>query len=174
MSPSRGYEDYSGLDLTRIIVKPLYFGMLVNIIAPMAGLFVCYWLNNQDTPMENRVGDFANTLYYIIGAVALSQAGLALWWRQKSFARPMVRSMESFEDDLRDSLIAASKPVFILIAAISLWGYLYFFLTGRFNEGAFVVLFSFVVFQVIRPRQGGLKKLIDRQRQLVKEGKLLR
>lgn len=173
MSPSRGIEDYSDLDLTRIIVKPLYFGMLVNVIAPMAGLFLCYWLNNQEIPQPNRVGDFANTLYYIFGAVAVVQAGLALRWRQKSYEKPMIRTEESFEDDLVGSLMAATRGVLVLIALISVWGYLYFFLTGRFNESAFVVLFSFVVFQIIRPRQGGIQRLIDRQRKMVKEGKFL-
>ncbi len=173
MSRSRGYGDYSGLDLTRIIFKPLYFGMLVNVVAPMVGLFVCYWFENQVPPLPNHVGEFANTLYFIIGAVALIHAGLALWLRQKRYATPMIRSEESFEDDLAASLMAASKGLFLLIASISIWGYLYFFLTGRFLEGAIVVLFSFVVFQVIRPRQSGLKRLIDRQRELMEEGKFL-
>jgi len=67
-----------------------------------------------------------------------------------------------------------SRPIFVMIAAISVYGYLYFYLTGRFKETVFLVLFSFLVFQVIRPRHAAVKKLVRHQKMLAEKGELLR
>lgn len=166
MSPSRDLPDYGGSDLNQVIVKPLYFGMLINILLPMAGLFACYYYN-QHNLVENRLGLSANSTLWVFGALAFAQAAVALWWRQRRLQVLMVRRAETFEQDLANGLMKASRPVFLLIAAISVWGYLYFFLTGRFTQGAVIVLFSFLVFQVIRPRLGALKKLVDQQRKML-------
>jgi len=162
------FEDKT--DLARIIIKPLYFGLLVNIVIPMGLLLVFFYINNNHY-IENRVGDFANPLFYIFIVLALLEAALALWWRGKLFKQPMIRRPETFENDFSSELLARSKPIFILIASISVYGYVYLMLTGRFTEGVLFVVFSFVVFQVVRPRYGMTRKLIERQQQLVKEGK---
>lgn len=172
MARGYGYSDYEGVDLNRLIVGPLYFGLLVNVVAPMVILFICYWYNNNNL-MDNQLGPNANMVFYLFAAIAIAQGGLALWWRKRLFDKPMIRRPDTFEHDLQRGLINRSRPVFLLIAAISIWGYVYFFLTGRFTEGALIVLFSFVVFQVVRPRQGGLRKLVDHQKNLVDQGKFV-
>jgi len=159
-------------DLARLLVKPLYFGLVVNIIIPMGLLLVCFYINNNNY-VENRVDAFSNILFYIFAIMALAEAGFALWWRTKLYDRPMIRRQETFEGDFVQALVARSKPVFILIASISIYGYIYFFLTGRFTEAVLFVVFSFLVFQVVRPRYGMVQKLIARQEQLVKQGKFL-
>ena len=66
-------------------------------------------------------------------------------------ARPMVKREESFELDIAAELTRRSKPVFLMIAAVAIWGYLWFVLTGQFFESAMFVIFSFIVFQAVRP-----------------------
>lgn len=166
------HENDREYDLTSMIVKPLYFGMLVNIVLPAGLLFVCWFVYNRYYP-ANHVPSLANTLFYIFCAIALAQAGLALWWRNRKFREPMVRRPESFEHDVGTELFARSRPVFLLIAAITVWGYIYFLLTGRFHESVVFIIFSFVVFQVVRPRYGSVRKLIEHQEKLVKEGRLI-
>ena len=153
-------------DLPRILAKPLYFGLLVNIIVPMALLFVCFYLD-KNYSMDNHAGTAANSLFYGLAVLSVAQAGLALWWQRKLFQRPMIRGPETFEQDLATGFLRCCRPVFVIIALISLYGYLYFFLTGRFTESAILVLFSFLVFQVVRPRTGFVKKLIARQQEFV-------
>ena len=160
------------IDLNQTVAKPLYFGLMTNIILPMGLLFVCYYINNN-SPLSSRVGDFANTLFYIFGALSIAQAGFVLWWRNAKFGEPMIRREESFEADFNASMMRIVRPIFITIAAISLYGYLYFFLTGRFQETVFFVIFSFIVFQVVRPRIGFTRKLVARQKDLVKQGRFL-
>jgi len=162
-------DDY---DIVPLVAKPLYLGLLINVVLPMGLLLVCYYLNNKYY-LENRVGDLANTLFYAMVVLALAQGGVALWWRKVLFDRPMVRREETMLEDIQQALVRRSRPVFVLIAAISLYGYVYFYLTGRFREAALVVLFSFIVFQFVRPRINSVRKLIERQRELVKQGKLL-
>ena len=159
-------------DLNRIITKPLYFGLVVNVLVPMGLLFICYYFESQQSGY-NRIGEIANPLFYIFCALALTQAGLALWWRSRLMKQPMIRKQETFEHDLIVNLTAYSQQIFVIIAAISLWGVLYFYLTARFKETVVLVLFSFIVFQFVRPRFAFIHKLIARQEELVKQGKFL-
>jgi len=166
------HEDENEYDLTGMIAKPLYFGMMFNLMIPAGLMFLCYYVNNRFHP-ENHIPEIANALFYIFAALSLVQAGLVLWWRNKRLEQPMVRREESFEHDIATELFRRSKPVFLLIAAITLWGYIYFFLTGRFAESVVFVVFSFVVFQVVRPRYGSVRKLIAYQQKLVKRGEFI-
>ncbi len=159
-------------DLSRIIVKPLYFGLLVNIMLPVALLLVCYYLSNNHY-IENRLGRAANTLFWVFGMLSLMEAGFSLWWRSGLFKKPMIRRLETFESDFTTSLLSRSRPVFLVIASISLYGYVYFFITGRFQEAVFFIVLSFIVFQVVRPRYGYVRKLIKYQKGLVDRGELL-
>jgi len=156
-------------NLTGMISRPLYFGLAVNIMVPVGLLFVCYWIN-QRYFIENRVPEWSNILFYFFVALSLVQAGAALWWRQKRFAEPMVRRPETFEADIAARVMVLSKPIFLLIASISLWTYVHYFLTGRFHEAAVFVVFSFIVFQVVRPRYGSLQRLIAQQKKMVDKG----
>jgi hypothetical protein len=166
----RQFENNS--DLTGIIVKPLYFGLFVNILVPMVLLLLCYYLD-QRGGVVNRVPGMANTLFYIFGVLSLAEAGFALWWRTKLYAQPMIRRRETFEEDFSKALLERSRPIFLVIASISVYGLIYFLLTARFNEAVFLVVFSFLVFQVVRPRYGMVRKLIAYQQKLAEQGKFL-
>ena len=157
---------YNDLDMSRIIAKVLYLGMFINILIPGAVLAGCY-MYDQNYPRYGAGGEFANMLFYLFAVIAVVQAGYAIWWRGKRYNEPIARSQESIEDDLAQGLRQASRPIFILIAAISGWGYLYFAITGRFKECLMFVMISFIVFQVVRPRYGTMKKVIDRQLELL-------
>lgn len=162
----RDHEDY---DVTGMVAKPLYFGMVFNVMIPGALLFACFYIN-QHYPIGNQIPESSNVVFYLFAAISIAQAGLALWWRYKKFGAPMVRRMETLEQDLLRGIMACSRPSFLLIATISLWGFIYFWLTGRFEETALFVVFSFLVFQVVRPRHGAIHKLIDHQTKLAEQG----
>ncbi|MDZ4722462.1 MAG: hypothetical protein SGI97_00900 [candidate division Zixibacteria bacterium] len=170
MIPDTQLDSY---DINKIIVKPLYFGLVNNILLPMVFLFICYYLNTKGT-VENKVGDSANMLFYIFVALALAETGAALWLRASLFKKPMVKSLETLGDDIGDGLLRALRPVFLIIASISVYGLVYFMLTGRFNEAVMLVVFSFVVFQFVRPRFGMADKLIEQQTALAKSGQFLK
>ena len=162
-------EENNNYDLSQLIIKPLYFGLVVNILIPAAGLLICHYIDSN-YGRDNVIGDLANPLFYIFVALALLQAVFALWWRAKRLRRPMVRTEETFEQEMVTGLLCACRPVFVVIAAISAYGYLYFFLTGRFTETVVFIFFSFIVFQLVRPRHGFARKLITRQKRLLEQG----
>lgn len=158
------------VDINRILVRPLYFGMLVNVTAPMALLVVCYFLN-QKQAVGNMVGEMAEMLLYMFGFLALAEVAFVIWWRRQLFAAPMIRSEETFEQDFSDEYNRRCRPLFVLIAATSLYGYLYYFLTGNFQVSIYFVMFSFLAFQLVRPRHGMVRKLLEQQQGLVRQGK---
>jgi small-conductance mechanosensitive channel len=165
--------DNSDYDLNQIVVKPIYFGLVTNILLPMLLFLVCYYIQSHGG-RDNVVGDFANALFFIFAALALLQAALALWWRKRRLKWPMVKGSETFQAEICGGLLRACRPVFAVIAAITLYGYLYYFLTGRFTEMVVFVFFSFIVFQLVRPRHSLARKVIAFQRKLVEQGDLLR
>lgn len=170
MSLSIFDEDY---DLSHIIAKPLYFGMGVNVLLPAILLFVCFHFNNKGT-IGNSAGEMADPMFAIFVVLAAAEAGLAFWLRKKLLKAPMVRSEASFEEDIREQLALRTRPVFMLIASISLWGIVYFFLTGRFEPAMLFVILSFVIFQFVRPRSGSLRKLIRHQKALIDRGEFFK
>lgn len=161
----------TGIDLHKILAKSLYFALAVNVLLPAAGLYVCHYLANNYYP-PNRIGELANPLFYIFGVLTLAQGALAWWWGRKLLDKPMIVSMETIQDDLTKGLLRASKPVSLLVAAMAIYGYIYFALTGRFQETLILVVFSFVGYQVVRPRLGSLEKLVNRQKQMAEQGNL--
>ena len=156
-------------DLSQIIARPLYFALGVNIVLPMVLLGACFYVHTR-TPLDNRVGDFANTLFYIFAFLAAGEAALAYWLRHRSLQAPMIRGEATFEEDFAEQLLVRSRPVFLVIAGISVYGYLYFYLTGRFSEAVLFVVVSFVVFQFVRPRFGGVRKILRHQKELADNG----
>jgi small-conductance mechanosensitive channel len=170
MDSASNNSDY---DLNQVIVKPIYFGLVTNILIPMLLFLVCYYIQSHGG-RGNAAGDFANALFFLFAALALLQAAFALWWRKRRLQWPMVKGSETFEEDIAGGLLRACRPVFVVIAALTLYGYLYFFLTGRFTETVVFVFFSFIVFQLVRPRHSLARKLIALQRKLVEQGDLLR
>ncbi|MEA1981256.1 MAG: hypothetical protein U9N54_09820 [candidate division Zixibacteria bacterium] len=165
-------KDYE-IDYHGIIAKTLYSGMFINILIPMAGLMICYYLD-QKSYVANKAGDMANGLFYVFGLLAVLQAAYAFWMRSRAFRRPMIRHEDTFETDLATGLFKASRPIFLIISSISFYGYIYFYLTGRFKEAVFLVFMSFLIFQVVRPRIGIVKKLVKEQKVLVQKGDFLR
>jgi len=167
-------SDDTGYDLHLMLAKPLYFALFVNVLVPAALLYLCHYATNNNLVQSRIEGELADALFYVFAAAALIQGAAAFGWRRRLFARPMIVSMESFQEDMSSGLMRASRPVSLMVAAISGWGYLYFWLTGRFREAVVLVLFSFVVYQIVRPRLGSLKKLVAYQKQLAEKGQLLR
>ena len=167
----RDDRKYDKFNLTHIIIKPLYFGLAANIIFPGLLLFVCYYLDINSLYTDPVISfELGNTLFILLAALTLANAGLALWMKHQMANSPMIRSKESFEDDLAVSLLEKSKPIFLVIALIAVYGIIYYFLAIRFREAAFFAVFSFLVFQFVRPRVGYVKSLIDKQEKLVEQG----
>lgn len=160
-------------NLHKMIIKPLYLGVLLNIVIPGAMLFVCFYLKNNNS-YTNPLVDFdtMNILFIIFAVLSIIHTGLALWMRQKFFTTPMVQNRDKFEEELTLSLLEKIRPVYFLISVIALYGICYYFLTTKFEEAAFFVVFSFLVFQVVRPRIGFIQKLIDAQLKLIENVQL--
>jgi hypothetical protein len=169
MSTEKSERDY---DLPSMVIMPLYFGLVANILVPMALLLICYYLEMHNPP-SNMLGFNATAVFYLFAVLAVAQGAFALWFRARQFARPMVSQIDRVEEDVKKHLLTRSRPVFMLVGAISLWGVVYYLLSGRFNEGVLFVIFSFVVFQFIRPRYGTVQKLLERQVEMAKRGQLL-
>ena len=159
--------DDNYLQTSDIIAKTLYLGMFTNVLIPMGLLMVCYYIS-QNYRVATQVGEMGNSLFFVFEFLAIAQAVFAFWKKTTTIRKRMNLSEENFQNDLTKEVLLLFRPIFMTIASISLYGYLYFFLTGRFRESAFLVLFSFLVFQFVRPRQGAIEKIIKHQKMLLR------
>ena len=141
-------------------------------VIPMGGLALCYYLNNNHA-VSNSIGSFANTLFYIFALLAVGEGGFLLWYRPQLFAKPMIRRRETFEEDFAEQFDKRSRMLFAMIASISIYGYIYYALTGRFVEAVLFVILSFITFQLVRPRHSIARKWITKQKELAAGGEFL-
>ncbi len=168
LNDSNTNDSDHGVDIITIIAKTLYLGMVTNVIMPAALLFVCYYINENYT-VSNKVGDMSNSLFFVFGILAVGQAVYAYWKKSNDIRKPMATNPEMFADQITIGIVKVFRKIFMIVASISLYGYLYFFLTGRFKDAMFMVLLSFIVFQFIRPRQSAIEKIIMHQKNLLNE-----
>jgi len=165
-------RDTDRYDLARMIAGALYSGLFINIMIPAGLLLVCYFLD-QKGMVDNSIGMFANTLFYIFVVLSVVEGIVAVLWRNRGLAQPMIRRRETIEQDIREQLVVRLRPAFLLLAAVALNGIVYYLLTGRFEEALVFVVLSFVAFQVIRPRYGSLRKTIEQQEDMFEKGQKL-
>lgn len=155
-------------DLTPVIIKPLYFGLMTNILLPTGLLFICYLFEQGGGRSPLLAG--GRGLFVLFAVLGVAMGVYAVWWRRRMVSQPMVRSLETFEEDFTAALLAVSRPVFILIAGIAGLGIVYYFVAAGFREAVFFVVLSFIVFQFVRPRPGSIHRLILKQRDMLRSG----
>lgn len=160
------------VDITHILIKPLYMGLVINILIPTGFLFLIY-LIEKGGGLTSKVGDADGAVFALLAIVAVGLCAYAFWLRRSLGKRPMIRNIASFDRDFTTGLMAGSRQVFILIASIAGLGVLYYFLTGQFRESVIAVVASFVVFQIVRPRYGYVYRLMEQQWEMAERGELL-
>ena len=80
--------DFDKYDLNHIIIKPLYTGLVINILIPMAFILICYYLDNNQS-LYNRIGDSAYGLFIVLAVLSAAQTVYALLMRNKMMSTPM-------------------------------------------------------------------------------------
>lgn len=151
-------------NITGMMAKPLYMGMALNVLLPAALTFVCYWLDNgQKYTNAPFGGDSVNTIFIISGVLTLILAAIALIKKQQLLNKKLVTSENLINDQLTEALTKEMRPIFLMISLIALVGVGSYFMTAEFKPTLFFVMISFVVFQFVRPRTGFIKKLIEKQ-----------
>ncbi len=164
--------DFEKYDINHIVIKPLYLGLVMNIIVPAALIYVCYYLDTNQNWIS-KIGSFSTPLFYIIVALSLIQSGIAFYLRNQLLKKPLIKSEATFSEDLIKALMKTSRPAFALILFIAVYGFFFYLLSAEFEAALLLVVFSFIAFQFIRPRLRFAKKLIETQEDFVAQGKFL-
>lgn len=155
--------DIDSYELHRVMVRPLYLGVGVNIFLPALLLLVAFFLDKQGT-VANTVGDFSTTLFYIFIVISLADIAAAIFIWQKGLKKPVDSNPNLSIEQIGDRFVALYRPVLIIIALIAVYGFVLFMLTGSFHEHLLLTIVSFLAFQIVRPRSGVTQRYIERQR----------
>ncbi len=161
------------VDLNAVLLKPLYLGLLMNIFAPSLIVIIAYFIESRGGVKVVESGNAGDMILWILGVVALADGAVAIYLKQKQFYAPMIRSRETFVADFTSGVFSRSILIYAIAVAISFYGLVVYFLSGKFDYLLFFVILSFIAFQIIRPRPGFLQKVLDAQEKHVEEGHFL-
>ncbi len=159
------------IDLSHVLVKPLYMGLLINIFIPVLILGIAYYLESERAVEARMSADDLNIFFWALAAVAIVDGGIAIILKQKRFFAPMIKSKETFADDFAAGAYRISILCYALTSSISLYGLVFYVLGGTLAHLFFFVFVSFIAFQLIRPRLGFLEKSLAAQEKHVEEGR---
>jgi hypothetical protein len=162
------------VDINHILVKPIYIGLLMNIFVPVTLLAVAYFLDKSRAAEPMNPAENLNIFFWALAALSIIDGAAAIYFRQKRFFSPMIRSKDKFEEDLAQGTFIASIICYSFTSAISIYGLVMYLLGGTFMNFMFFVFLSFVAFQLVRPRHGFMEKVIAAQEKLVDRGQFLR
>ncbi len=161
------------VDVNDILVKPVYIGLLMNIFIPVAMLGLAYFLDKSRAMEPLDSGKNLNFFFWALAVVSVADGVAAIYFRQKRFFSPMIRSKETFKEDLSQGVFSGSIFCYAFTTAISIYGLVMYLMGGTFMNFMFFVFLSFIAFQLIRPRYGFMEKVIAAQEKFVAEGRFL-
>ena len=162
------------IDLSHVLVKPLYMGLLINIFIPVLILGIAYYMESEHAIEARLSTNDLNLFFWALAAVAIADGAVAILLKQKRFFAPMIKSKETFEEDFEAGVFRGSIICYALTSMISVYGLVFYVLGRTLAHLFFFVFVSFIAFQLIRPRLGFLEKVLKAQEKHVKEGRLVR
>ncbi len=160
------------VDIHRAMVKPIFIGLAMNIFFPGIVALIIYFIESEGGTRIPEPGN-SDLMLWILAAIAIADGALAIFFRQKRFYAPMIRSEQTFTEDFYAGVNTNSILIFALCATIAVYGVVAYFVSGTFDYLLFFILLSFIAFQFLRPRPGFLKKVLEAQERHVSEGRFL-
>jgi hypothetical protein len=164
-------DSESKVDLNRLLLKPVYIGLVMNILVPVILLAFVYYLDGQNFHKGVIISSKADPIFWALCGVALLEGIAAFIIRKKLFFSPMVRSKETFEEDLVLGFLTNSIICYAITTAISIYGVVLFFLGHPFETTVLFVLISMIAYQFIRPRFKFTGEVVEAQDRLVSQGR---
>lgn len=160
------------IDLNAVLIKPLYIGLMINILIPVIIVGVAYYIE-ESGGLAVPANENLDLLFWILIGVSLAEGAVAIVLKQKMFFRPFIASKETFEQDFHRAFFTNSIIGNAITSAIAIYGLVIYLLGGTFNQLIFFVFISFIAFQLIRPRIRFSEKVLAVQEKYVDEGRLL-
>jgi len=163
------------VDINDILVKPIYIGLFMNVFVPVVLLAIGYYIE-QSGGMSSLRGEPAENVslfFWVFLALSVIDGGVAIFLKQWKFYQPMIESKGTFIEDFKKGVFTNSVICYAITTAIAVYGLVVYLLGGTFNQFVLFVFLSFIAFQLIRPRHGFLKKVLEAQENHVESGRFL-
>ncbi|MEW5922781.1 MAG: hypothetical protein AB1746_02210 [Candidatus Zixiibacteriota bacterium] len=158
-------------DINRLLIKPVYIGLFLNIMLPIIFLAIVYYVDKNGGRNINYDADTYNKFFWIFCVVAIAEGVTAFIVKQKLFFSPMIKSKETFEDDLLKGFMTASIICYAFTSGIGVYGLVLFLIGGTFETAVLFFLISMIAYQFIRPRYAFAEKVVAAQDKFAQEGR---
>jgi hypothetical protein len=162
-------NDYN-IDFNRLLIKPLYLGLVMNIFIPAVILLAAYYIDNSGGFAPMLDAGMLKIAFWVLIVIAIADGGIAIMLKQKLFMAPMIKSKDSFESDLAAKIFRASLICYVITTVIAFYGIICYILGSDFNHLLLFVFISFIAFQLIRPRIKFIEKVVATQKKYVEQG----
>jgi hypothetical protein len=159
------------IDLHKLLIRPLYLGLLMNIFVPVLILGIAYYIDVSGGRSSTVPDETLNIIFWALAIVSVLDGIAAVLIKQKLFFQPMIRSKETFEEDLTTRVTTASIICYSMTTSITLYGFVLYLFSGKFDHFLLFVFISFIAFQLIRPRYKFMERVVQAQEKHVTEGR---
>lgn len=159
--------------LEKTHIRLLYLGILINIFAPLIIFFIAFFLRGRLFQVQGI--DKIDLLFYVLLILSMGEIGAIFIFRKRfwqSFIQKKV-GHPPLADSLVQSETASNPKLFIeqkilsfgivtyaLCLTPTLYGLVYYLLGGNWERFALFVAITLLSFQLFKPRQEELEKLI--------------
>jgi len=161
----------SKIDINKLLIKPIFYGLFINILMPVILLGIVYYLDSSGFDGGDATSSEYNIFFWALCVISIIEGMLAFFFRQRLFFAPMIVSKETFEKDLHDRFLTNCIICFAFTSAIAVYGVVLFFMGGPFETTVLFVLISMIAYQLVRPRVGFTEKVVAAQEKHVEEGR---
>jgi hypothetical protein len=162
------------IDLNKLLIKPLYLGLMMNIFIPVLILGIAYYIDVSGGRSSTVPDETLNIIFWALAIVSVLDGIAAIIVKQRLFFQPMIRSKETFEDDLTSRVTTVSIICYSMTTSVAVYGFVLYLFSGKFDHFLLFVFISFIAFQLIRPRYKFMERVVQAQEKHVGEGRFYR
>jgi hypothetical protein len=167
----------SDVNITKTLTKVTYLGLLWNVLFPVAYVGVAIFLKQRNQADDMSAG-FAvapniQLLFYLLLGVSFLDLGLAYYFR-RMLPRKMIMANRqlnqlsglSLAEHFNQSATTISLVIFACVGAASLYGLVLVIMGAQLEVMVLFVALSLIGYQLFRPREAFLERVLERVKQI--------
>jgi hypothetical protein len=160
-----------GVELDKIYRKALFFGIIMNIVAPFLYFYVANSIAKSGTRGIPQSAEELKTITIILIIVSIVESVVGFFIKKLFFFKPMIKSQATFKKDFSKNAFSSSIATYAFSHAAAVYGLVLFLLGADLMYVPVFGAFSLIIFFLLRPTYAFFEKSLEKQQQLVKEGK---
>ena len=148
------------VSLEKIQIKLLHWGIFIDIFLPLLIFFLAVFLRDRYISIKSTLS--LNVVFYVFLLLNLGSLINILLYKRKTW-KPFLQKKLLTEPSLslEENLFRYGIFIFLPCLSPSIIGLVYYLLGGTWERFSLFIAVTFLFFQLFKPRQEELEKLIE-------------